>query len=155
MAAVTVDLQDRGDPRERAFGIFQLLLAAVTLAFFTGTAGTATFTLNGRNPVVEVPPLTLPVVPTVVTIGVALAALGLLQATRGTRGRAVGTLAVGALLFVLAFLTWAAADGSLNLVELFRVAVRQAVPLTLGALCGAMCEPVSYTHLTLPTIYSV
>lgn len=149
MAAVTVDLQDRGDPRERAFGIFQLLLAAVTLAFFTGTAGTATFTLNGRNPVVEVPPLTLPVVPTVVTIGVALAALGLLQATRGTRGRAVGTLAVGALLFVLAFLTWAAADGSLNLVELFRVAVRQAVPLTLGALCGAMCERAGVINIAI------
>lgn len=140
MAAVTVELRQGVDARERAFGIFQLFLAAITLTVFTRTSGTATFTLNGRDPAIELPPLTLPVVPTVVAIGLVLVALGLLQVTRGTDGRAVGVLATGSLLFVLAFLTWAAADASLNLVELLRVAVRQAVPLTLGALCGAMCE---------------
>lgn len=149
MAAVTIDLGERVDPRERWFGMFQLLLAAVTLGVFSRTAGSATFTLNGRNPAIELPPLVLPVGATVIAIGLALAALGIMQATRGSGGRAIGVLATGSLLFVLAFLTWAAADGSLNLIELLRVAVRQAVPLTLGALCGAMCERAGVINIAI------
>lgn len=141
MAAVTVQgLREGPSARERAFGIFQLLLAAVTLLVFTGTEGVATFTLNGRSPAIELPPVTLPVVPTVIVLGLAMGALGAVQLLRGTGRRAVPVVGVGTLLFAFAFLTWAAADGSLNLVELMRVSVRQAVPLTLGALCGAMCE---------------
>lgn len=149
MAAMTLELRDRVTPRERAFGIFQLLLALLTLTVFARAEGTATFTLNGRNPVVELPPLELPVGPTVIAIGAALVVIGLVQVVRGTQGRAVGVLATGSLLFVLAFLTWAAADGSLNLVELLRVAVRQAVPLTLGALCGAMCERAGVINIAI------
>jgi simple sugar transport system permease protein len=43
-------------------------------------------------------------------------------------------------LFIFAFLTWATADGSLNLVGLIRSALVKAVPLTLGALSGVLCE---------------
>ena len=150
MAAVTVDRLSHGVPaRERAFGIFQLVLAAITLLVFTRAEGVATFTLNGRNPAVELPALTLPVVPTVVVLGLATAGLGLVQVVRGFGRRAVVVLAVGSLLFVFAFLTWAADEGSLNLVELLRVSIRQAVPLTLGALCGAMCERAGVINIAI------
>lgn len=134
--------------RERAFGIFQLVLAAVTLLVFSRASGVATFTLNGRDPAIALPAVTLPVVPTAIVLGVAIAGLGLLQ-LRGLGRRAVGVLGLGALLFVLAFLTWAAADASLNLIELLRVSVRQAVPLTLGALCGAMCERAGVINIAI------
>lgn len=150
MAAVALEVRRAdADVRERRFGIFLLLLAAVTLAFLTRAEGAATFTLNGRNPAVTLPAVTLPVVATVVTLGVLIALLGLLLATRGVGRRAVPVLGLGAMLFVLAFLTWAAADASLNLVELFRVSVRQAVPLTLGALCGAMCERAGIVNIAI------
>ena len=135
--------------RERRFGAFQLLLAAVSLAVFTRASGEATFTLNPRDPAIELPSVVLPVTATVVVLGLCIAALGVLQLTRGTGRRSVVVLAGGALLFVLAFLTWAAADGSLNLLELLRVSVRQAVPLTLGALCGAMCERAGIINIAI------
>lgn len=150
MATMTaVGLRDGVDARERGFGIFQLLLAAVSLLVFTRSSGTATFTLNARNPVIELPDVVLPVVPTAVVLGIAIAALGLLHLVRGVGRRAVLVLAMGSLLFVAAFLTWAAADASLNLLELMRVSVRQAVPLTLGALCGAMCERAGIINIAI------
>lgn len=150
MAAVTATtLGSRVSVRERSFGAFQLFLAAITLTVFTRAEGVATFTVNGRNPAIELPAVTLPVVPTVVVLGAATAVLGLLQLTRGMGRRAVAVLAVGSLLFVLAFLTWAADQASLNLVELLRVSVRQAVPLTLGALCGVMCERAGVINIAI------
>ena len=150
MAAVTTEhVRHTAAPRERSFGVFQLVLAAIVLLVFTRAEGAATFTFTGRAPAVELPALTLPVVPTVVVLGVATACLGLLQLVRGVGRRAVGVLAIGSLLFVLAFLTWAADGGSLNLVELLRVSVRQAVPLTLGALCGAMCERAGVINIAI------
>ncbi len=149
MAAVSLGAASALDRRERRFGIFQLLLATVCLGVFTSSGGVATFTLNPRNPALELPDVVLPVVPTVVVIGVVLVALGAAQVTRGFGRRGVSVVGAGSLLFVLAFLTWAAADSSLNLLELARVSVRQAVPLTLGALCGAMCERAGIINIAI------
>jgi simple sugar transport system permease protein len=51
-------------------------------------------------------------------------------------------LALGAVagLFVLAFLTWAARDKSLNLTGLLSSALLRAVPIALAALSGVICE---------------
>jgi simple sugar transport system permease protein len=43
-------------------------------------------------------------------------------------------------LFIFGFLVWGASDSSLNLAGLLKVAVVRAVPLTLGALSGILCE---------------
>jgi simple sugar transport system permease protein len=68
------------------------------------------------------------------------AIIGSYQLVRGFRGKTNTVLGILAGLFVIAFLAWGAADKSLNLAGLLKVAVVRAVPLTLGALSGILCE---------------
>jgi simple sugar transport system permease protein len=68
------------------------------------------------------------------------ALLGAYQLARGF-GRQTNTiLGVVSGIFIFAFLVWGASGSSLNLAGLLKVAVVRAVPLTLGALAGILCE---------------
>jgi len=58
-------------------------------------------------------------------------------------------LAFGLGLFALAFLAWAAADGSFSLVGMLRSTVILSVVVTLGALCGLMCERVAVINIAI------
>ncbi|MGI9585035.1 MAG: ABC transporter permease, partial [Acidimicrobiia bacterium] len=58
-------------------------------------------------------------------------------------------LAIGLGLLALAFLTWAAADGSFSLVGMLRSTVVLSVPVTLGALTGLMCERVAVINIAI------
>lgn len=57
------------------------------------------------------------------------------------------TLAMGLVLFVLAFLAWAAAGRSFSMVGMLRSTVILSVPVTLGALTGLMCERVAVINI--------
>jgi simple sugar transport system permease protein len=61
------------------------------------------------------------------------------QLARGFR-RVNLVLGVVAILFVLAFLTWAARGRSLNLTGLLESTLLRAVPIALAALSGVLCE---------------
>jgi general nucleoside transport system permease protein len=52
-------------------------------------------------------------------------------------------------LFVLAFLTWAAADGQLSVIGLLRGTVARATPIALGAMCGVMCERAGVINIAI------
>lgn len=58
-------------------------------------------------------------------------------------------LAIALGLFVLAFLTWAAADKSFSLVGMLRSTVILSVPVTLGAMSGLMCERVAVINIAI------
>jgi simple sugar transport system permease protein len=66
--------------------------------------------------------------------------LGAFQIIRGFGKFTNGILALVAGLFLFGFLTWATAGGQTNLAGLLRVTVVRAVPLTLGAMSGILCE---------------
>jgi simple sugar transport system permease protein len=66
--------------------------------------------------------------------------LGGVQLTRGFGKRVNLVLGIVVLLFVFAFLTWAARGGSLNLVGMLQSTLLRSVPITFGALCGVLCE---------------
>ncbi len=68
------------------------------------------------------------------------ALLGAYQIIRGFGKFTNGILALVAGLFLFGFLTWATAGGQTNLAGLLRVMVVRAVPLTLGAMSGILCE---------------
>jgi general nucleoside transport system permease protein len=56
-------------------------------------------------------------------------------------------LAVG--LFIFGFLSWASSGGTINLGGLLRVMVTRAVPLTLGALSGVLCERAGVVNIAI------
>ncbi|MEA3503509.1 MAG: ABC transporter permease [Actinomycetota bacterium] len=58
-------------------------------------------------------------------------------------------LAVGLVLFVFAFLGWAAAGKSFSFVGMLRSTVILSVPVTLGALTGLMCERVAVINIAI------
>ena len=82
-------------------------------------------------------------------VAVILAFLGGFVLRRSQVKRTNLALAVGLSLFALAFLTWAAADGSFSLVGMFRSSVLLSVPVTLGALSGLMCERVAVINIAI------
>jgi simple sugar transport system permease protein len=58
-------------------------------------------------------------------------------------------LAISLGLAALAFLTWAAAEGSFSLVGMLRSTVLLSVPVILGALTGLMCERVAVINIAI------
>nr|MBP7356121.1 ABC transporter permease [Longilinea sp.] len=68
------------------------------------------------------------------------AVLGGVQLARGFGRYTNWILGIVALFFVFGFIVWAAAGQSLNLGGMLSNAVLRAVPITLGALSGLLCE---------------
>jgi general nucleoside transport system permease protein len=127
--------------RSRAFGIFFLLVAVVTLVAFGSVSGDATFVLNlPGSSAAHIPNLTVPVQATVWVVAALCAFFGVVQLTRGFGSKTYGVLGAVVALFVFALLTWAARGSSVNLVGILQSSLLRAVPLTLGALCGVLCE---------------
>ncbi|MDD5367747.1 MAG: ABC transporter permease [Anaerolineaceae bacterium] len=75
--------------------------------------------------------------------------LGVLQTIRGFGKATNWVLGIVAAFFVFGFLTWSAAGGSLNLAGMLSNAVSRAVPLTLGALSGILCERSGVTNIAI------
>jgi general nucleoside transport system permease protein len=138
--------------RERKFGVFSLVMLAIMVGVFASTSrGTeATFVLNdARGQLFTLPDLVLPVLPTVVVLSAVVAAIAARQFTRGFGSRAVVIVGVVAVLFVIAFLTWAAAGGQLSLVGLLRGSLARATPIALGAMAGVLCERAGVINIAI------
>jgi len=128
--------------RQRVMGFVFLVIALMIWGFFSRTTTgqmMTTFVMSpgGSDPTPDLIFKTLPILNVLASIS---AAIGAYQIVRGFKGRTNTMLGILALFFVIAFLAWGAADKSLNLAGLIKVAVVRAVPLTLGALSGILCE---------------
>jgi simple sugar transport system permease protein len=150
MTAVSVAPDEAAAPEERAvnvtrrrgMAIFLAGLAIVMFAVF-GIAQPArehaTFVLTAR-PAVHVAPLHMSV--RWVSIGLAICCVGVaivLFTWRRQRGTYL-IFTLGILLFLWAFLTWAARGASLNFTALLGGTLISTTPLVFGALSGIMCE---------------
>ena len=83
---------------------------------------------------------------TILTLGVGALQLIL---PHGFGKRTNLALGVVSALFIFAFLTWAAAGKSLNLAGLMNTTLSKAVPLTLGALAGILCERAGVVNIAI------
>jgi general nucleoside transport system permease protein len=97
------------------------------------------------------PDLTLPTRLTLYILVVLPLLAAVLQAVLkgGFRSRTNLILFLVAGMFVFAFLTWGAAGKSLNLGGLLKTSLIKAVPLTLGALAGILCERAGVVNIAI------
>lgn len=99
----------------------------------------------------RIPDIIIPTYTTLNILAIICILLGIIQIVK-PRGFArytnwVLALVVG--LFILAFLAWAAAGKSINLAGLINTTLLKAVPLTLGALSGILCERSGVVNIAI------
>ena len=140
--------------RGRVYGVLFLLIALVIVVLFAlpAEAGVETkFVLNPAGAAARAIPVPDLIFPTrIVLLGIALitAFLGGIQLARGF-DRANLVLGIVAGLFVIAFLSWAARDKSLNMTVLLSSTLLRATPIALAALSGVLCERAAVINIAI------
>ena len=119
-----------------AFAIFTVIGAALFLG--VGRGGDTTYRLSDGRDAIQLPALVLPSYATgiVTVILMAAAAVGAFLLVRAARKVPLWLTTVFALIFLLGFLTWAAAGATVPLVGLLAGALTVSTPLIFGALGG-------------------
>jgi ABC-type uncharacterized transport system permease subunit len=138
--------------RQRVMGIVFLALAAgIWLLFGRGMQSglTTTFDLVPGGIESNVPDWKLPTLATLNTLAIFSAFAGGAQLVRGFGRRTNLILALVSGFFIFGFLTWAAAGRSLNLAGLLNTSLSKAVPITLGALSGVLCERAGVVNIAI------
>ncbi len=156
MTVVTTRVAPVQSPKElrraRVLGIFYLVMAAVTyLVFNRGVeAGSeASFGMSLPQDAIQLPDAVVPVRGFTLFVVVLFVFLAAAQLTRGFGKKANVILGAALGVFALAFLAWAAADGSFNMIGMLNSMVLRAVPICLGALAGVLCERVGVINIAI------
>jgi len=140
--------------RQRVMGIVFLILGLGIWFLFSRGVDPEMVTVFGMTPggfEATIPDMTLPTFLTLNVLAGLSIILGLIQLTRpsgfGKRTNLVLGLVAG--MFIFAFLTWGAGGKSLNLAGLINTTLSKAVPLTLGALSGILCERAGVVNIAI------
>ena len=107
------------------------------------------FTLNPGGATAILPSIFIPTNATIYVLAVVCAILGGLQIARGFKKYTTWILGVIILFFISCFLTWAAADKSLNLAGLLITTLGKSIPITLGAMAGIICERAGVWNIAI------
>jgi general nucleoside transport system permease protein len=124
--------------------VFLVVGIAIFLWFARGTKS-GVQTRFGLNPArgrtyFDLPDIVVPSQTALFIIAAICAFAGGYQLARGFGKRVNLALSLVAFLLVIAFLIWAAADGSLSLLGMLQSTVLRAVPIAFAALSGVLCE---------------
>ncbi|MDA8298126.1 MAG: ABC transporter permease [Actinomycetota bacterium] len=137
--------------RVRGMGVFLAVLAVTTLVAFgfgVPSGEHAIFLLSGP-PALNVSPLTMSVRWVAVALAIGCAALAaLLLLRRSARGSYL-IFSLGVVLFLWAFLAWAARGAALNLLQMLVGTLVYATPLVYGSLSGIMCERSGVVNIAI------
>jgi general nucleoside transport system permease protein len=141
--------------RARVLGVVFLLLAVAMFALFalgSDPGARTTFQLDQAgtsSAAISIGDLVVPSRATAMTLSIVCAFIAGIQLTRGFGPRTTLVIGVVVLLFVIAFLTWAARDRSLNVVGLLQSTLLRSVPITFGALSGVLCERSGVVNIAI------
>jgi simple sugar transport system permease protein len=158
MAATTTafhrELEIVSPTRQRVMGVLFVGMGLIIWWFFSRPVDPEALTKFGTTLgafTATIPDLILPSKLTLNILAAACVALGAVQLIRpggfGKRTNWVLGLVVG--MGVFAMLTWAAAGKSLNLAGLLNTTLSKAVPLTLGAMSGILCERAGVVNIAI------
>lgn len=132
-----------------ALGIFAIAAFLILIVF--GRAGTTTFRLSTDSDFIQLPaiPANVTVVSIVVTI--VLVAIAIVSAALSYRARKtpLWLIAIFAVLFLIGFLSWAAAGATIPVAGLLVGTVGLSVPLIFGALGGVISERVGVVNVAI------
>ncbi len=156
MATTTTTLQSAAeygsDRRRRVMGIVFLALAAGIWLLFARTTAPGmetTFNLNPGGSQSSFPDWVFDTLTLLNVLAGFAAVLGAYQLFRGFGKRTNLILGLVAGLFLFGFLSWVASGTSLNLAGLLRATLIRAVPITLGALSGVLCERAGVVNIAI------
>ena len=132
-----------------ALGVFVVIGAVVFIGF--GRDGASTFVLSRRGDAIQIPGIVAPTLATCIAIVLLLAAITAWSAYRAYRARKTPVWALGlfGFLFVVGFLTWAAAGASLPVSGLLIGTLGISVPLIFGALGGVISERAGVVNVAI------
>ena len=136
--------------RSTVIGVILLALAAIVFGVFAfGVPSDASSTFNLSLPTDTIQDLSVTFNSRIfsMVMGVLIFGLGWDRLRRRNLGFTNIALGIGLLLFVLAFLAWAAADSSFSLVGMLRRTVISSIVIVLGALTGLTCERVGVINI--------
>ncbi len=138
--------------RRRVMGIIFLAVAVLLWLLFARGLDPEVVTTFGLTPggsAQELPDWVFNSLSMLNSLAFISAALGAYQLARGFGKRTNLTLGFVAMIFVFGFLTWATSGATLNLAGLLRSALVKAVPLTIGALSGVLCERSGVVNIAI------
>ncbi len=138
-------------PRRIGLGIALLVVAAIMLLVFATDAPASvktTFQLNAR-PAIQIPNIHLSVLATIIVLGIITAILGVVQILWKENRHTYLLFGIGLVLFGIGFLAWAGKGVSVDVEGLLMAMLIQAVPLTLGALSGLLCERAGVINIAI------
>ncbi len=138
--------------RQRVMGVVFLGIGVVLWFLFARDVAPdalTTYRLTPGGSAQELPNWVFPTLPMLNFLIIFSIGLGAYQLVRGFGKRTNLVLGLVTAFFIFGFLSWATSGGSLNLAGLFRSALVKAVPLTIGALSGVLCERSGVVNIAI------
>ncbi len=142
----------RGKTRRFVMGAIFFAAALTIYLFFAranGMASLTTFNMNPGGSNVNYPDWVFPTQSYLSVLGYVCLAIAAYQLARGFGKFTNLLLALVAGMFIFSFLAWAASGGSMNLAGLLRITIIRAIPLTLGAMSGILCERSGIVNIAI------
>ncbi len=133
-------------------GIVFILIGVLIHLVFTRNLNPSQITTFGLNPGGQekvLPDWKLNSYYTLLAFSIICLILGVIQIIKGFQRWTNPILGVLLFFFIFGFLVWGAADKSLNLVGLLMTTMQRAVPITLGAFAGILCERSGVVNIAI------
>jgi len=140
--------------RARVLGILFVVIGLGIIGAFGLGAEAGLQSRLGLNPTsgstfIHLPDVVVPSAGTAYLLGAVCLFLGGIQLARGFEKRTNLVFAIIGLLFISAFLVWAARGRSLNVTGMLQSSLLRSVPITFGALAGVLCERAGVVNIAI------